>query len=228
MHAKLRLSFVALMLALSPLLQAEMAHIPADRDATLIEDAHGALANGSGPALFAGRTGQAAFGLRRGLIRFDVAGALPERAIIDRVFLSLYQTSNNNPDPRTVSLHRVLQDWGEGSSFSSGGGGATAGSGDATWLHTDYDAAYWTMAGGHFVTRPSADALIDGAGFYTWQGSSLVTNVLLWLHSPQRNFGWLLMGDEGTAQSSKRFASREAADPAQHPVLTIEYHLPGE
>ncbi len=229
MHAKLRLSFLALMLALSPLSQAGMAHVPADRDATLIEDAYGALANGSGPVLFAGRTGQAVFGLRRGLVRFDVAGALPERAIIDRVFLSLYQTSNNNPDPRTVSLHRLLQDWSEGSSFSSGGGGAPAGPGDATWLHTDYDAAYWTLAGGHYITRRSAEASIGGAGFYTWQSSrGLVSDVLLWLHSPQRNFGWLLMGDEGTAQSSKRFASREAADQAQYPVLTIEYHLPGE
>lgn len=217
------------LLALSPLLQADRVHIPAERDATLIEDAHGALANGSGPALFAGRTGQSAFGLRRALIHFDVAGALPERAIIDRVFLSLYQTSNNNADPRTVSLHRVLQDWSEGAAFSSGGGGAPAGPGDATWLHTDYDAAYWTRAGGHFVVQASASASVGGAAFYTWQSSSsLVSDVLLWLHAPQRNFGWLLTGDEGVAQSSKRFASREAADPAQHPVLTIEYHLPGE
>ena len=62
---------------------AEILHVPADRDATLIEDSSGGRANGSGPAVFAGRTGQS--GLRRGLIRFDVAAVLPERAIIERV-----------------------------------------------------------------------------------------------------------------------------------------------
>ena len=36
------------------------------------------------------------------------------------------------------------------------------------------------------------------------------------------------MGDEDTGGSVKRFASREGADSNQHPMLRIEYHLPGE
>lgn len=220
--------FIFTCLAVSPL-QADMVHIPADRDATLIEDAYGAYANGAGPAFFAGRNNQGEYALRRALIHFDVAGALPEHALIDRAFVSLYQTSNSNVSSQTVSLHRVLEDWSEGPAFSSGGGGAAAGPGDVTWLHTDYDQEYWVQAGGHFVVSASASETIGGTGFYTWQsGVKLVNDVRLWLHAPQQNFGWLVMGNEDTPQSAKRFASREGTAADQQPLLTIEYHLPGE
>ena len=210
-------------------LQADMIHIPADRDATLIEDANGAYANGIGPAFFAGRNNQAQGSIRRGVIRFDVAGNLPERALIDRAFVSLYQTSNSNTAASLVSLHRVLQDWNEGTAFSAGGGGAPSATGDVTWLNTSYDLEYWVQAGGHFIAHASGSELVSGQGFYTWQDSvNLVNDVRLWLNAPQQNFGWLVMGDEDTPQTAKRFASREAPAAAQQPMLTIEYHLPGE
>jgi len=207
---------------------ADMVHIPADRDNTLIEDADGAVSNGAGPAFFAGRTNQSLFSIRRALVRFDVASAVPADAIIDRVFLTLYQGSNNT-EPSDVSLHRVLADWGEGGSFSGGGGGAPAENGDATWLHTFYDSEFWVQQGGHFVAHASASATIAGNDFYTWQSTNqMVNNVRQWLHNPQRNFGWLLMGDEGNGGSVKRFDSRTAPNDNQHPMLTIEYHLPGQ
>jgi len=228
MFVKLSPLFIFTCLAVSPL-QADMVHIPADRDATLIEDANGAYANGAGPAFFAGRNNGNQNALRRGVIHFDVAGTLPERALIDRAFVSLYQTSGSNVSSHTVSLHRVLQDWSEGPAFSSGGGGAAAGPGDVTWLHTDYDLEYWVQAGGHFIANPSASETVSGTGFYTWQSSvNLVNDVRLWLHAPQQNFGWLVMGDEEIPQSAKRFASREGPAADQQPLLTIEYHLPGE
>jgi hypothetical protein len=214
---------------LAPPLQADMVHIPADRDATLIEDADGAYANGAGPAFFAGRNNQGQYALRRAVIHFDVAGHLPERALIDRAFVSLYQTSSSNTTSHSVSLHRVLENWSEGPAFSSGGSGAPAGPGDVTWLHTSYDLEYWVQAGGQFVAHASGSEIVGGAGFYTWQDSlNLVNDVRLWLHAPQQNFGWLVMGDEDTPQSSKRFASREGPAVDQQPLLTIEYHLPGE
>jgi hypothetical protein len=36
------------------------------------------------------------------------------------------------------------------------------------------------------------------------------------------------MGDESTGQTAKRFDSREGANVNQHPMLTVEYHMPGE
>ena len=57
--------------------RAETIVIEATNDATLIEDGSGLLANGSGPALFSGRTGQVIGGIRRAMVRFDLAEALP-------------------------------------------------------------------------------------------------------------------------------------------------------
>ena len=207
---------------------AEMVDIKADRDATLIESTDGSAANGSGPSMFAGHTNQELFGVRRALVRFDVASALPEDAIIDRVFLSMYENSNN-ANPSEVSLHRVLADWGEGDSFSNGGSGAPAQEDDATWLHTFYDYDYWVQQGGHFVSSASASATVGGNETYTWQSTNqLVSNVRRWLHHPERNFGWLIMGDEDTRGSVKRFASHESGNSNLHPMLSIEYHLPGD
>ena len=205
---------------------ADMVHIPADRDNTLIEDPDGALSNGIGLHIRAGRTNQAMNSIRRGLVRFDVASALPADAIIDRVFLTLYQNSNNT-EPADVSLHNVLSDWGEAASFG-GGGGAPAEPGDATWLHTFYDYDFWVQQGGHFIPHASATATVSGNDFYTWQSTvHMVNNVRLWLKNPERNFGWLVMGDESTGGTAKRFDSREGRDGTRHPMLTIEYHLPG-
>ena len=97
--------------------------VEAERDATLIEDPDGARANGSGPAFFAGRNSQAQNSIRRGLIRFDLAGLLPPGAIVEEAWLELHALPGNPPS-REVRLHRVLAFWEEGPSVSSGGGGA--------------------------------------------------------------------------------------------------------
>jgi hypothetical protein len=36
------------------------------------------------------------------------------------------------------------------------------------------------------------------------------------------------MGDESTLRTVVRFDSKDGQDETLHPVLTIEYHLPGE
>ena len=203
-------------------------NIPADRDATLIEDAGGDVANGSGPNLWVGRTNQTALGIRRGLLRFDVAAALPANAVIDGVVLRLYQNSGNS-ESGAISLHRVLDDWGEGKSSKTGGRGAPAEADDATWLHTFYDQRRWTSAGGHFFPAASTTEMVTDNNYHIWKNTgTLADDVRLWLHEPQQNFGWLLRGDEDTRGSVKRFASREAPATEQRPVLTIDYHLPGK
>ena len=61
---------------------ADMVHIPADRDNTLIEDPDGALSNGTGLAFFAGRTNQSMFSIRRGTgaLRRGLGRCLPTRS----------------------------------------------------------------------------------------------------------------------------------------------------
>ena len=218
---------LALYLAASAVVADSVTLYP-DRDATLIEHPHGELANGAGPSLFVGRTAQAGNSIRRALLHFDVAGALPGNAIIKDVSLTLH-LSPSNPAPADVAAHRVLDDWEEGPSSSSGGGGAMARAGDVTWLHTRYDTGYWRRTGGHFVARQSAWTKVEASGFYTWQNSHiLLADVRLWQHAPQRNFGWLLVGNEDASQSVKRFASRESPTSEFRPALTIHYRLPGK
>lgn len=216
------------LLLAGPAALAETVTVEADRDATLIEHPDGALANGSGPAMFAGHTAQAAGGIRRALVRFDVAGALPARAVIDRVTLRL-TLMPSNVGARAIRLHRVLADWGEGASSATGGGGAPAQPGDATWIHTFWDTEYWAQPGGLFAGRVSAQQVVDDPGAYTWADTEhLAQDVRLWNAAPWMNFGWILIGDELSIQSSKNFASREAPDPSVRPMLEIDYHLPGE
>ena len=217
---------LALYLAASAVVADSVTLYP-DRDATLIEHPHGELANGAGPSLFVGRTAQAGNSIRRALLHFDVASALPGNAIIMDVSLTLH-LSPSNPAPADIAVHRLLDDWREGPSSSSGGGGVVARAGDVTWLHTNYDVAYWKRIGGHYVARQSARTKVGASGFYTWQnGNQLLADVRLWQHAPQRNFGWLLAGNEDTSQSVKRFASREAPASGLRPALIIHYRLPG-
>jgi hypothetical protein len=220
-------SCLVLSLFVSCAANADTLNIYPDRDATLIEHPHGELANGAGPALFAGRTSQSANALRRTLLHFDVAGALPETAIIENVSLTLH-LSRSNSEPVNMSLHRVLDDWNEGPSSSAGGGGDIAQPGDATWLHTNYDVAYWKRVGGIFVARESAMAVVGASAFYAWQyNPHMLADVRAWLRTPHRNFGWMLVGDENIPQSVKRFDSRETSTAEYRPVLTINYRLPG-
>jgi hypothetical protein len=207
---------------------AETAIVPAVADNTLIESATGALSNGAGTAFFVGRTSQAGGSRRRGVIRFDVAAALPPGVIVTRAELHLMLTPSNAP-PIEIGLHRLLANWGEGESAASGGSGAPATAGDATWLHTFYDTAFWASPGGDFVAEASAALEVVDPGPVNWPSTPAVeADVQAWLDSADTNHGWLLMGGEGTPTSSKRFASREAEDPAIQPQLLVEYVAPCE
>jgi len=226
---KLKCIFAALLVSTSFSTRADTVTIAADRDATLIEDPAGALANGSGPALFVGRTGQALNAIRRGLIHFDVAGAIPGNAIIDNVHLNLH-LSKSNAGSGPIGVYRVLDDWGEGPSSSSGGAGAAARPGDSTWIHTFYgsDPVVWLRPGGYYVHTASANVEVAGcAEFCTWQSTLLTADVRTWLRAPKLNNGWILIGDEELPQSAQRFDSRESATPEFHPTLTVEFHMRG-
>lgn len=204
---------------------ADQVILVADRDNTLYERAGGDVSNGAGQRFFAGHTGQQVDGIRRGLIRFDVAGAVPPGSVITGVTLRL-NMSRTRSGNRTVSIHRLLADWGEGPSdaFGEEGDGASAEPGDATWLHRFFDDALWSQPGGDFVATASASRIVGGLGAYVWGStSSMVADVQAWLDDPGTNFGWIVIGDESTTTTSKRFDSREHPTQANRPRLTIDY-----
>ena len=96
------------------------------KDNTLYESATGALSNGAGQHFFSGKTDSSAL-LRRGLITFDIAGSIPAGSTIESVTLTL-NMSKTSSGTQTIELHRLLADWGEGSSDapSNEGGGTSA------------------------------------------------------------------------------------------------------
>jgi hypothetical protein len=148
---------------------------------------------------------------------------------VESVFLTLYSTKGTNGD-RMIRLHRLIEDWGEGTSSSGGGSGAPAAPGDATWLHTFYPDSYWSKEGGQYVGRVSASQVVANAnGYYIWGSTDrLVHDVDYWLRHPEKNFGWIIIGDENESQTVKRFASRENPDPDLVPVLEVNYYVPTE
>lgn len=192
------------------------------RDNTLFQDAGGDLSSGAGPALFAGNNG---LGLaRRALLFFDVASQVPSGARIDSVVLTLQVSNAPNDILRQITLHRVLADWGEGASMATGGAGAVATDGDATWVHAFYPTWRWSTAGGEFDPRISASLVVAGVGTYAWSGARLTMDVQSWLAQPGTNHGWLVLGEETGLNTARRFESREATRPTSRPTLTIYYN----
>ncbi|HKQ49007.1 MAG TPA: DNRLRE domain-containing protein [Phycisphaerae bacterium] len=194
-------------------------------DNTLYDDAEGDASNGGGSAMFAGRNSASTYSARRALLAFDVSAAIPTGSTIESVTLTLFNDAANT-SPQVISLHRIDQSWGEGTTIAGGGqgSGAPAAPGDATWTHRLYGSDLWTTPGGDFAPTASTFAIVAEEGFYSWPSTaSLVADVQSFLDNPSGNFGWILLGNENEASSSKRFATREAADPALRPILTIEF-----
>ena len=195
---------------------ADMVSLSALRDATLYESATGALANGAGQYIFAGRNNQAPSGLiRRGLIQFELSGAVPDGAeiVAARLVLNLSQL---NGGPAQVSLHRSLSAWTTGASDPSGneGSGSAPTSQDATWLHSSFVAgsggSLWQAPGGDFAADASASVLTTGLGLYTWSSDALLADVRSFAASPSMNFGWFLIGPEDAVGVTRRFDSSES------------------
>lgn len=137
--------------------------------------------------------------------------------------------SRTRAGPETIRVHRLLADWGEGTSNASGneGTGTSSASGDATWVHRFFNSDSWNNPGGDFSSVFSASTSVGGSGSYTWGSTSqLVADVQGWVDQPSINFGWVLIGNEAGSQTAKRFDSRENGTSANRPVLTITYTPP--
>ena len=99
--------------------------------------------------------------------------------------------------------------------------------GDATWIHTFFNTGFWVNSGGDFAA-PSSSLAVAAIGSYTWGSSAqLVADVQDWLDNPASNFGWVLVGDESTFPTSKRFDSSENPIPSTRPLLAVAFTVPG-
>jgi hypothetical protein len=185
------------------------------------------LSNGAGEYAFAGNNGIG--NARRALFAFAVADSLPSGATIDSVVLTLNLSRTSNNTLHSSALHRILTDWGEGTSDASccapeEGTGGTATAGDATWLFRVFRSSPWTTPGGDFVATASAARNMGGVGLYRWRSAQMAADVKGWLDTPATNFGWILIGNESANATAKRCDTRETS--ATGPALTVYYTVP--
>lgn len=195
--------------------------IPAAADATLFASPTGAVANGGGDYFFAGVNAEG--NVRRGLIRFDLSGAIPAGATVTSARLTLF-ADRARLVPSPVTLHRVTASWSEGNANPGGpeGQGSASQPGAVTWIHRDLPGTLWSSPGGDFI--PAASSLVDVAvGPMTWSGAGLLADVQSWQLDPSANFGWEVLGVEFLSQTASRFISRSSLVTANRPALMIEY-----
>ena len=214
---------LALLLASATLpSRAVVVTLDAARDNTIFSDTFAQLSNGQGPYFYVGRNANDS--VRRALLGFDVSAIPAGSTIVSaNLTLSMDRTISGGWD---FSLHRVLEDWGEGASNagSPGGNGAQAEAGDATWLSALFPGTLWSTPGGVFAPEASAVIEVNEIRTYTWASAGMAADVQGWVNNPATNLGWLLKGGE-TALSAKRFISSEGPLAAR-PKLVVTYEIP--
>jgi hypothetical protein len=203
--------------------------ITATSDNTIFQEAENS--NALGANLFAGDINFGAGYARRAMISFQLSGVVPAGSTIVSASVKLF--CNKVPAGAVtdnVKFHKLTAGWGEatsdaGSDFDGNGMAATPG--DATWLQRFFGTTNWTATGGDYVATASATTSVGAANiYYTWSSAQLAADVQSWVITPANNFGWLVIGDEVTPKTVKRYSSRENTDPAQQPQLTITYRGP--
>ncbi|HYF13655.1 MAG TPA: DNRLRE domain-containing protein [Phycisphaerales bacterium] len=205
---------------------ADTVSIGASKDNVLFQMSDNSqVSNALSPHLVVGQTNSLL--LRRAAIEFDVAGAIPAGSTVTAVELQMEMT-RTIAGAQNVSLHVCQAEWGEGTSNDPrpGGEGAEATPGDVTWTNRFFPGDPWTTPGGDFGPA-RATTSVDGIGQYIWSSQGLVEDVQAWLDNPSSNHGWIMTGVEtGDLPTAKRFASRQAEDPATRPVLIVDYTPP--
>jgi spore coat protein A len=197
------------------------------------------MSDGAGVTMFSGKVKDADAdpgsgtrpAVRRAVLAFTITGNIPAGSTINSVQLTLYVDKVGQTAAFNVSLHRLLAGWGEGTSNtgnSKQGQGELPTTGDATWHHTFYPSQFWSLPGSDYSLTTSAVKSVGNIGFYTWGSTSgMVADVQSWLNTPAQNFGWIILSDETTTQTTKRFATREStgstAGVSWKPTLVVNY-----
>ena len=227
--------------------RASVVNIGASADATLLggSDIGNSLAV---PGIFVGKDPS---NVKRGLIEFNVAAAVPAGATVTGVTLQLTvgqvagsaggSVTNFGP-VQTMSLYDETQAWGQpsntvgASSFGGHGHGAAAQTGDATWNTAFWSSTLWNVAPGGNWTATSvdlADALVPGTTSYvaSWSSTALDAEVQNWLDNPAANNGLLVKDqDEVTGTTFRAFWGAQGAvnagNPSWAPNLAVTYSVP--
>ena len=204
---------------LSLMAQTTELEITSSLDNTIFQDL--ALSNGVGEYIFTGKSNAGV--VRRALVQFDLAD-VPAGVTVDSAFLILTPVKVK-PDSAIVAVHRVLTEWGEGSSRAEEGDGkgAPATAGDATWTHAKHPANPWVKSGGDYVIESSAVDTVRAGTEVAFRSDKLTLDVNFWLQNPSNNYGWILIGNEVNNATSAKFGSRDNNDTNVWPALKLYY-----
>lgn len=158
----------------------------------------------------------------RGLIKFDFQPGLVVEGVTDplqiiRAELILRLSESEGSGQNTISLYRILRDWGEGNKNNK-----DATIGEVTWKSAKNDIDDWTQAGAKSINydhdpAPVATTIIgnDIGRYYSFNVTSSVREMF----TAQQNYGWLMVLEEGAGM--RYFSSKEAANPKYRPSLII-------
>ena len=137
--------------------------------------------------------------LARSLLKFEVAAALPSNAIITSAHLNfeIVKVPTSGGQPSDFRLHRMLQNWSEGTN-AGGPRGAAAVAGESTWNFRVHPTVRWSQPGGAAPVDywPSASASVRVAeiGRYEFVSTpELTADVRAWRANPANNFGWIML-----------------------------------
>ena len=150
--------------------------------------------------------------LEHSLLQFELPAIAPGTRIISaQLELYHYVTTRSTGIP-VVDMHRVTRSWIEG---SHDGTGTADGASWETWDGS----SNWASAGGDYEALSVASSEVSPAtgDWESWEIGELVQG---WIDGKYSNHGLLL---KGTGDFDISFASREDADPARHPKLSITY-----
>lgn len=192
-------------------------------DNTIYEQS-GSLSNGAGEYIPIGKSGNGF--LHRGLVMFPVLDSIPAFSVINSAVLKMnLSNTSGSSGTKVIEVHKLLQDWGEGTSDASpqAGQGSPATTNDATWTYRYYSSISWNTPGGDFHPAVSALTTVNNPASYNWSGSGMVADVQSWVNNASPNYGWILLGQETGTKSGKRFDSRENSIPANRPLLKVVF-----
>lgn len=134
----------------------------------------------------------------RALFQFNMPTMGPEESVISAklcvplgsgdALRNANNASSNFPNPTpTIDVHRILQDWDEGTGSGQSEGHQYSG---ITWTNRKANGYGWNTYGGHFDPNPVASLTMPKSQ-YMWEFD--ITNLVKdWMADPSNNFGLLL------------------------------------
>ncbi len=200
------------------------------KDNTLYENNDGTTSNGKGAHLYVGLTGGAGgFELRRAVLEFDLSVIPPGSQIHSAELAVSINKKGESTVTNALRIHRLLGEWGEGTSDAGapGGVGTASTPGDATWIHRFYTDQLWTSAGGDYEATATDSAFYNNVDTETlnFDDAAVTSEVQFWVDNPGLNHGWIIIGDEINDKTARRLYSRESIGtvPGLVPTLTVDF-----